>query len=996
MLSIYDYQNLRLADLRMLDDRIEGEAYDLVLKENLNALSELQFTVPFYTMIDGIQEVNWRIDSLINEYKVRLTFQDFDEYFYIKNIEEIHDSKGLRYQVSCTHVAEILNKRGVNRTVDVTGNADTLLTAILSGSGWTVGTVSTFEKKGIEKIRAYQKDTSSCMEMLWDIVELFEAYVRFNSITKTIDFLNDIGSNDGVWFRYDKNIKEINRQYNTDDIVTRLWVIGGSVDDQIITITDVNPTKQPFIDNFSYFEALLSPAQKSAIAQYKTDIKVAYYDILTMQDTITTTKNIIATTQNSIDIKTVERAAKIQAKAEVDSKIIIEKDPITLSALQSQSSTLLSQISVLDSELVDFQYLLANNNTYLSMYNADLNMFQSQKTTIENNFKVTMDEFIREGVYKSEQYSNAQALYDDALEIIAKVSVPKVEYNMSVIDLSQLVGYELERIRLGDIIGITDEPLHLGVDSPVAARITELVRYLDNPFKNTITIANFRNAFSDMWSRIAKSVEIVKQRRDYYERAYLGLTDQGLPKGDILQQTFDVNKFNIVSGVNNNVEITKDKGIIVKDINDINKQTHLIAGGIYLTTDGGATFKEALTPHGLSAVNITSGVIDTKNIQIWNTSQPKFYWNDKGLFAYGSNNNQYVKFNQDGLVATLDGGNTYEFSLTWAGLQIGKHSVSGLQTDLNNLQSGINNSVQLNSLYNKVKISTSQGIQIYDSSNNERLKMGDLGSGVYGFYTKDASGNIKTQIRSDGTLSAVGADFSGIVKATDFQNINGVSLMNSAKTLIEGSSIKADTLFVNSANITGKLQANQIETSQLIVGTNIAMGPDATLSYSQITNKPYIPTLPSYITSTKITQTSIESPSISGGTVTGVSFVGGSLNIGNGNFTVNSSGIMAATGAIIKTSNSGNRIEFTPDGGLIQYNQYGNKRIQIDSSYAGGSIYLGLDSDVRGVIEESGGAFSIYPKGSGQMILGTAGKTTFVRGNWDFRDASTNITVKLA
>lgn len=53
--------------------------------------------------------------------------------------------------------------------------------------------------------------------------------------------------------------------------------------------------------------------------------------------------------------------------------------------------------------------------------------------------------------------------------------------------------------------------------------------------------------------------------------------------------------------------------------------------------------------------------------------------------------------------------------------------------------------------------------------------------------------------------------------------------------------------------------------------------PDVALSgnYADLKNKPTIPTLPSYIKSTKITSTTIESPTITGGTITGGKMIGG-------------------------------------------------------------------------------------------------------------------------
>jgi len=73
-------------------------------------------------------------------------------------------------------------------------------------------------------------------------------------------------------------------------------------------------------------------------------------------------------------------------------------------------------------------------------------------------------------------------------------------------------------------------------------------------------------------------------------------------------------------------------------------------------------------------------------------------------------------------------------------------------------QAKADTSVQQDTLYNKVKIGTTNGIQILDASSNERYKAGDLGSNQYGWYTKDASGNIRAITRDNGTLQLVNGE----------------------------------------------------------------------------------------------------------------------------------------------------------------------------------------------------------------------------------------------
>lgn len=98
------------------------------------------------------------------------------------------------------------------------------------------------------------------------------------------------------------------------------------------------------------------------------------------------------------------------------------------------------------------------------------------------------------------------------------------------------------------------------------------------------------------------------------------------------------------------------------------------------------------------------------------------------------------------------------------------------------------------------------------------------------------------------------------------QNLDEQNVIRAQTAII--SDLLAGTITADQIDVTeGKIQSAQIES--LIVGSNVVMGPDATISYSKVTGTPYIPTLPSYIHSTYIDQTNVMSPNISGGVITG-------------------------------------------------------------------------------------------------------------------------------
>ena len=87
--------------------------------------------------------------------------------------------------------------------------------------------------------------------------------------------------------------------------------------------------------------------------------------------------------------------------------------------------------------------------------------------------------------------------------------------------------------------------------------------------------------------------------------------------------------------------------------------------------------------------------------------------------------------------------------------------------------------------------------------------------------------------------------------------------------------IEAAQVYATNINVSrGKITTAQIE--DLVVGENVIMGPNARISWSQVTSKPDIPVLPSYIKSTYIDSTTVQSPTIIGGQIIGGSITSNS------------------------------------------------------------------------------------------------------------------------
>jgi hypothetical protein len=100
----------------------------------------------------------------------------------------------------------------------------------------------------------------------------------------------------------------------------------------------------------------------------------------------------------------------------------------------------------------------------------------------------------------------------------------------------------------------------------------------------------------------------------------------------------------LVYGAQNESATIDNTGITVTDNADATKQVKVTSGGVFVTNDGGMTWKNAVRGDGISTDLLTAGRINTEQITVYNGDYPSFRWDPNGLNAY--------KFNEDGAVDT--------------------------------------------------------------------------------------------------------------------------------------------------------------------------------------------------------------------------------------------------------------------------------------------------------------------------------------------------------
>ena len=148
----------------------------------------------------------------------------------------------------------------------------------MKGTGWKRGVCDTFlESDGeTEKIRSLSSNQKSgAYKLISTLCELFNAYPVFHGETRTVDLksLNNRGALREMTIG--KDIETLAVTYNSEDIITRLYVEGEYSDLGYVGIESENPTGLSYLLNFDYYKeiGIFTDKDQEALDRYLVDIK---------------------------------------------------------------------------------------------------------------------------------------------------------------------------------------------------------------------------------------------------------------------------------------------------------------------------------------------------------------------------------------------------------------------------------------------------------------------------------------------------------------------------------------------------------------------------------------------------------------------------------------------------------------------------------------------------------------------------------------------------
>ena len=618
---------------------------------------------------------------------------------------------------------------------------------------------------------------------------------------KFVTFKENMGNNyNWAGFRYGINSKSITRSLDSNGIVSKLIVKDNA--NQFapngfcsIARATENQTKENFLLNFSYYTRhnLLNSATVTNDLHLESDGYIGYYKRL---------ERLNADRERQIEIQSglvndisnfnaAYQTYKTSYDEAVEEEIVVRQNIKTLTGytIEELSDTTSDTTEVQKvktdwqndkgflkyktslAQLINIQvqhkplYLTAKQNldNAQAMYDEIqeyLEVLATQKRALNLQFYKKYSRFIQEGSWIKEDYVDDNLYYLDADSTLHTSAQPKVTYTINVLELSQLPGYENYKFELGEKSFVEDIEFfgYSLIDGTIPYKeeivITELTQELDSPEKNSIKVQNYKTQFEDMFQRITATTQSVEYHTGEYAKAANVVQPNGLISLDTLQNSIANNAIRLENAKDQSV-VWDEYGITTTSLSNPSQIVRIVSGGIFLSTDGGQSWKTGVTGSGISASYLTTGQINTDEIYIMNGGFPSFRWDNTGLSAYkfnvdengnpyGFNNSKYVKFDQYGIYG-INGNSEFNpnieengkvgedkiwdeasFALTWKGFSLKNKDGS-------------------------VRISSDNDIQVLEND-LERIKIGHIDNNVYGIRISNSAGAPVMETDSKGTL----------------------------------------------------------------------------------------------------------------------------------------------------------------------------------------------------------------------------------------------------
>lgn len=569
---------------------------------------------------------------------------------------------------------------------------------------------------GYHSVRFFETQESNYFNNIQSLAELFEVWVSFHikhkkngqiwlengKPVKTVKFsqYSPNSAENHAGFKYGINLKGIKRTVDSNSIASKVIVKPNNQEyatDGMCTIARApsNQTGETEIINFDYYinQGLISYGQVindlygtgATDLRYFAKLKNLNKQINEEATYVNAYSNTVSELEGQYDLYNSEILAYDNEISELTSylnNLNINDEKRTQYANEIARLEILRSVASQNRDAIEKKEngtvtgTLSKYQGLIDVAEERIKKLQEEKEDLKLKFYTKYSRFIQEGTWTDESYVDDELYYLDAVKISNTSAYPQVSYTINVLSIEDVDGYEAYKFNVGDRTYIEDVEFFgyvtkefNGMSAKTPYRMEVIVsernQNLDDASKTTITIKNYKNQFEELFQKITATTQSLQYQVGEYTRAASVVTPTGEIKVSTLEQSFQNNSLILSGSDNQSVIWDTGTGIEVIDNRSSNNRVRVVGGGVFISSDGGVTWSNAISGNGINTKYLIAGQIDASKINIVNGSVPYFRWDTNGITAFKVDSvikdgqitgetydtNRYVRFNQYGIYA---------------------------------------------------------------------------------------------------------------------------------------------------------------------------------------------------------------------------------------------------------------------------------------------------------------------------------------------------------
>lgn len=780
------------------------DIYNFKLNTKENTLSEITFDVP--VQIERNHELieNPILDKFKGLYYIKMVKDGKIEYFVSSKHNGTLASDGLSKSYQLFSLGHQLDNKNVRNYEGVSQNLTKYATDMLSETNWSVGSVDVeFDKKN----RMFEVSTGTVLQCLYDLAELFGAYIEWDTVNRRVSFYdpNKIGLNRGLRFKDGHYLESFNVEFDYDEIITRLKVYGQDG----LEFRRLSPTGMNYVEDFTWFMYPFQCDENYNVissSYYMTDdlcIALTKYNRL-LESKDEEFKNLV-TQRTSAEDNIVQKEQELSVLETELKTLYNELDVINATYGDNAPSrtdykTCMSNINAKKSQILIKESEIETLNTALEGIDSNITALRNEIST-QSNFTpdqlIELNDFIIEGEHTNDSIVDEQDLLDEGIKVFKTMSVPKITLSMGIANFLNTLEDDPNRKKLilGDTVRFKSEKLKI----ELSARLSE-INYDYESDNISVTVTNARSTKDEdekayeMINGSIRTATTVDMDKFKWNQAVTVSDDVS----KMLANTFDATLKGIKGGVNDTITLN-ERGLYSSNLQNPNNML-VIQGGVFaISADGLNSVQVAINKDGVHAPRLIGNIVLSNKLHIEDELGIVKIESGTATFYDASSNvkAQLGKY-------TLNGVNKYGLFIPDGSIDIRTSATSnrGVQFDTNGIRSYNSNGVQTFSVDSATgKIVTTSSFEFKTSTTSSRGVVFDA-NGISGY---NSSGTRTFYLDTNGNLTATNGNFTGTINATGGR-------------------------ITGNLDVTGTLEGGTFEGAEIIGGTLISTTSGSTVT----------------------------------------------------------------------------------------------------------------------------------------------------------------------